>query len=92
MTWVEMQLLKAAGEARSKDPALDRACEMYEEALTVPKHYVRPGETLIGISRQHGVPIQSLMEFNGMSGPLGIRPGQALRIPTQYNGGLKKGV
>ena len=79
MNWAERQLLKCA----AKDEALSRAEAIFSDWLTVPKHVVRPGEVLSGIARRHGVDLQSLMEFNGMRGPLGIRAGQVVRIPPR---------
>ena len=82
MNWVELELLKCASEGRG-DPDLSRACQIFEDWLTVPKHVVRPGEVLSSVAREHGVGLQDLMEFNGLGNTLAIRPGQVLRVPPQ---------
>lgn len=45
-------------------------------------HVVRPGETLYGISRQYGVPLDQLAAVNQITNPATIRVGQRLIIPT----------
>ena len=45
-------------------------------------HTVSGGETLWSISRQHGVPINSLLQTNGLSTSSTIKPGQTVSIPT----------
>ena len=85
MNWVEAQLLKCAAEGRG-DPQLARACEIFQDWLTVPRHVVRPGEVLSSIARSHGVGIQDLMEFNNLGNTLSIRPGQVLRVPPSGGG------
>jgi LysM repeat protein len=50
-------------------------------ATSHASHTVRPGETLSGIARQHGVTVAQLKKANGM-GSSGIRAGQRLRLPT----------
>lgn len=43
-------------------------------------HTVSPGETLYGISRSYGIPLDSLMEANGIKDTM-IYPGQRLNVP-----------
>lgn len=45
-------------------------------------HVVRAGETLYGISRQYGVPLDQLAAVNQITNPATIRVGQRLIIPT----------
>jgi len=45
-------------------------------------HVVRPGETLYGISRQYGVPLDQLAAANQITNPATLRVGQRLIIPT----------
>ncbi len=45
-------------------------------------HVVRPGETLYGISRQYGVPLDQLAAVNQITNPATLRVGQRLIIPT----------
>ncbi|MCS7038962.1 MAG: LysM peptidoglycan-binding domain-containing protein [Anaerolineae bacterium] len=45
-------------------------------------HVVRAGETLYGISRQYGVPLDQLAAINQITNPATIRVGQRLIIPT----------
>ena len=42
-------------------------------------HTVQSGETLYSIGRQYGQPVQQLLSWNQLSGPL-IHPGQQLRV------------
>ena len=43
---------------------------------------VEQGETLYSISRRYGVPVDALMQANGISDPRQVRVGQRLSIPT----------
>ena len=45
-------------------------------------HTISGGETLWSISQQHGVPINSLLQTNGLSTSSTINPGQIVSIPT----------
>ena len=40
-----------------------------------------PGETLEGIARKHGVPVQALLQANAITNPASVVPGQRLVIP-----------
>lgn len=42
---------------------------------------VQPGDTLYGISRQHGVPMRMLIKANRLDDPEDIRPGDRLIVP-----------
>jgi len=42
---------------------------------------VRPGQTIDGIAREHGVPVAALMEANHISGGAAVHPGEHLVIP-----------
>jgi LysM repeat protein/ribosomal protein L40E len=44
-------------------------------------HQVQPGETLSGIAERYGVPIERLMEANGIEDPSLVQEGQELVIP-----------
>lgn len=43
-------------------------------------HYVRPGDTLLGIARQYGVTLPELVRWNALVNPDQIQVGQAIRI------------
>lgn len=43
-------------------------------------HYVRPGDTLLGIARQYGVTLPELVRWNTLVNPDQIQVGQAIRI------------
>ena len=43
---------------------------------------VRPGDTLHGIARRHGVPIGGLIEANGLGDGAALKPGQRLLLPV----------
>jgi murein DD-endopeptidase MepM/ murein hydrolase activator NlpD len=44
-------------------------------------HVVRPGQTLWGIAREHGVPVEALIRANGLTPTTRLRAGQRLNIP-----------
>ena len=44
-------------------------------------HVVRPGQTLWGIAREHGVSIEALIRANGLTPKSRLRVGQQLSIP-----------
>ena len=45
-------------------------------------HVVTPGETLSGIAKRNGVPMQALVDANGISDPDRIFDGQPLYVPS----------
>jgi lipoprotein YgeR len=47
-------------------------------------HRVQPGETLYALSRQYGIPPETLQEYNGIADPRRISVGQEIRIPQTY--------
>jgi membrane-bound lytic murein transglycosylase D len=49
--------------------------------LTFAGHVVRRGDTLSGIAHRHGVPVQGILELNGVKSARKLRPGQELLIP-----------
>lgn len=65
----------------AEDQELQRASEIFKDWLTHRGYSVRNGETLGGIAARLNVPLQTLMEENGLASPTQIRPGQTLRIP-----------
>lgn len=79
--WCDMNRAEFLLYKFASDPAFDRASEIFLDYLTVPKHVVRPGEVLSSVARRYGVGLGELMEFNGMTGPLALKPGQIVRIP-----------
>jgi membrane-bound lytic murein transglycosylase D len=49
--------------------------------LTFAGHVVRRGDTLSSIAHRHGVPMQGIMEMNGLKSARKLRIGQELMIP-----------
>ena len=47
------------------------------------QHVVRPGDSLRGISRAHGVPVETLAEANHLDPEQPLRKGRVLLIPTE---------
>jgi murein DD-endopeptidase MepM/ murein hydrolase activator NlpD len=45
------------------------------------RHTLRPGESLYGIARQHGVTLAELQRVNGISEPTRVRAGIVLSVP-----------
>jgi peptidoglycan lytic transglycosylase D len=49
--------------------------------LTFAGHVVRKGDTLSSIAHRYGVPMQGILEMNGLNGAKKLRVGQELMIP-----------
>jgi N-acetylmuramoyl-L-alanine amidase len=62
----------ATGSTLTPSPEVDPA--------TPRVHRVRRGETLVGIARSYGVPLEDLLRENGLRGDR-LLVGQTLRIP-----------
>ncbi len=45
-------------------------------------HTVQPGDTLLGLARQYGVPMAALQLQNGLGGSTVVRVGESLEIPS----------
>ena len=45
-------------------------------------HVVTPGETLFSLARRHGVPMQTIVDANGLADPDRIFDGQPLYVPS----------
>ncbi len=54
--------------------------------MTFAGHVVRRGDTLSAIAARHGVPVEGIMEMNGLRSPRGLRIGQELVIPRPVGG------
>ena len=67
--------------AEGSDPNLQQAQEIFEDWLTNRKITVRRAETLSGIAARNKIPLQELMDVNGLSTTF-VRPGQVLKIPN----------
>ncbi|GAB5471529.1 MAG: hypothetical protein Kilf2KO_45590 [Rhodospirillales bacterium] len=52
-------------------------------AVDATSYSVVAGDTLWGIARSKGIPLQSLIEANGLSEPYLLQVGQQLRLPAQ---------
>jgi hypothetical protein len=52
------------------------------EAATLASYKVRPGDSLWGIARRHGVTVDSLRAANSIASAM-LRPGQVLSIPRR---------
>jgi membrane-bound lytic murein transglycosylase D len=55
--------------------------------LTFAGHVVRRGDTLSGIASRYGVPVQGIVEMNGVRSVRRLRPGTELLIPKPVSGG-----
>lgn len=49
-------------------------------------HVVRPGETLLAVSRQYGISVSDLVAWNNLTNPDQLNVGQELRIAPEGNG------
>lgn len=58
------------------EPAAAEPAAVKQEGM----HVVRPGDTLLGISRQYGVTVKDLVAWNNLSDPNQIHVGQSLRV------------
>ncbi|MHB1419346.1 MAG: L,D-transpeptidase family protein [Bacillota bacterium] len=45
------------------------------------RYVVQPGDTLWGIARRHGIPLESIIQINGLINPDSIYPGQQILLP-----------
>lgn len=58
--------------------------EVKAEPVSLPKgketHLVKQGETLYGISKEYGVAVMDIVEWNGLVLQDGIKPGQVLKL------------
>lgn len=74
---------KAAGPQRPPAKSQRTAVKLRQPAPTAAAlgHVVRPGQTLWGIAREHGVSIEALIRANGLTSKSRIRAGQRLSIP-----------
>jgi LysM repeat protein len=50
-------------------------------AFAVTEHIVQPGETLSEIADLYGLPVETLMDVNGITDPNAVQEGQVVRIP-----------
>ena len=58
--------------------------------LTFAGHVVRKGDTLSGIAHRHGVPMQGIVEMNGLKRAKKLRVGQELMIPRPIGSGRRR--
>jgi membrane-bound lytic murein transglycosylase D len=56
--------------------------------MTFAGHVIRRGDTLSGIAARHGVPVQGIMEMNGLRNGRKLRIGQELLIPKPVGTGV----
>jgi membrane-bound lytic murein transglycosylase D len=54
---------------------------------TFAGHVIRKGDTLSHIAARYGVPVQGIMELNGLNGARKLRVGTELLIPRPLSGG-----
>ena len=47
------------------------------------RYRVQSGDTLYGIARRFGLPVQSIVQRNGLTPPYRLSPGQELQLPAQ---------
>jgi LysM repeat protein len=71
-------LLSTVARGSAKAPAAGPA----PVAATRTVHIVRSGENAYTIARAFGVPLDALLQANGLTRRSVIKPGQAIRIPS----------
>ena len=54
--------------------------------ITFARHVVRRGDTLSRVAAHHGVPVQGIVEMNGLKPKKRLRPGQELMVPRSLGG------
>jgi len=89
----ELNLPAGAGPARTvaeppaaRTPVAARAPDPPAAQPAAPagwegRHTLRPGESLYGIARQHGVSLAELQRVNGIAEPTRVRAGTVLAVP-----------
>lgn len=76
----------ASGEGSSARKAAEGgASASAPSAGRTTEHRVKEGETLWGLAREHGVPVDAIREANDLKGDV-IVPGRTLRIPAKASG------
>jgi membrane-bound lytic murein transglycosylase D len=55
--------------------------------MTFAAHVVRRGDTISSVALRYGVPMQGILELNGLKTAKRLRPGQELVIPKPIGGG-----
>ncbi len=68
--------------AAYREPAERALAEKDRDLVSVTVHVVRSGDTLYGISRRYGTPLQLIMRFNPSLHPDRLRPGEAVAVPV----------
>ncbi|MCB0393007.1 MAG: LysM peptidoglycan-binding domain-containing protein, partial [Bdellovibrionales bacterium] len=74
-TWIRVlpESVERLASALSTAPQITRSSES--------EYVVESGDTIIGIAKTFGVSTRALLEYNDVSNPKRIRPGQKLLIP-----------
>lgn len=52
-----------------------------EDSVSLPVHFVKPGDTFAGIAAQYGIPIDRLLQTNASLSADSLLPGQAVLLP-----------
>jgi membrane-bound lytic murein transglycosylase D len=80
----KLKIPSAAGETFAASwPAIRSKVRM-----TFAGHVVRRGDTLARVARRYGVPVQGIVEMNGLKGVNRLRPGRELLIPRPVSSGV----
>ncbi|HSD32711.1 MAG TPA: LysM peptidoglycan-binding domain-containing protein [Gemmatimonadales bacterium] len=81
---------RAAWNGPSERTATRRTTSSAKGATISASHRVRSGETASQIARRFGVPLRSLLDYNGLTMKSILRPGQLLRIPPPNGAGRRQ--
>ncbi|RMD79842.1 MAG: LysM peptidoglycan-binding domain-containing protein [Lentisphaerae bacterium] len=69
------------GRSKPSSPHPQRMTPM-EPSSSVLTHVVKPGESYWSIAQRYGIPLRTLLVYNGVDSNTTLRPGQRLKIPV----------
>ncbi len=78
---VSTRTLASSGSSSASVAASQPATQATTGSTQWTRYNVRPGDTLGGIARRHGVSVSQLQSGNGLRGSM-IRVGQSIRVPA----------
>jgi LysM repeat protein len=80
---VQSKPVKAGSKTTAKSTKAATTAASKPAVASASAHIVAKGETLYGIARANGLKANQLMEANGLTADMKLKPGQKLIIPTR---------
>lgn len=84
-TWAQSSIMECVPISSSNLTATNRGNEPSNQLDQPPAlaHRVSPGDTLYGIARLTGIPVQALADINQLTPPYKLQEGQVLHLSTE---------